>query len=171
MTSQSRFSNSSSLPNFSSSPLHWLKIEQRIQYKIIYITHNLLHSSTPSYLYRLLNIQPTLPTRSVTAFVWLILNPLLDSNSPIDLFVMLHLLFGANYQPPFVPSPQNQLMPTQCHSHHLPYLINHFLSTSRHFFHSLLSSLGSFYSLHLLPFRPVTAHSHTLLKLSLSGPS
>ena len=44
--------------------LHWFKIDQRIQYKIISITHNLLHSVTPSYLYRLLNIQPTHPTRS-----------------------------------------------------------------------------------------------------------
>ena len=44
--------------------LHWLKIEQRIQYKIISITHNLLHSATPSHLYRLLNIQPTYPTHS-----------------------------------------------------------------------------------------------------------
>ena len=34
-------------------PLHWLKIDQRNQYKIISITHNLLHHSTPSYLYRL----------------------------------------------------------------------------------------------------------------------
>ena len=55
---QSRFSNSSSLPNFSSS-LHWLKIEQSIQYEKISITHDLLHSATPSYLYRLLNIQST----------------------------------------------------------------------------------------------------------------
>ena len=43
--------------------LHLFKIEQRIQYKIISITHNLLHSATPSYLYRLLSIQPTRPTR------------------------------------------------------------------------------------------------------------
>ena len=41
---------------------HWLNIEQRIRYKIISITNNLSHSSTPSYLYRLLNIQPTRPT-------------------------------------------------------------------------------------------------------------
>ena len=44
--------------------LHWLKIEQLIQNKIISITHNLLHSVTPSYLFRLLNMQPTRPTRS-----------------------------------------------------------------------------------------------------------
>ena len=46
--------------------LHWLHIEQRIQYKIISITHNLLHSASPSYLFRLLNIQSTRPTRSST---------------------------------------------------------------------------------------------------------
>ena len=44
--------------------LRWLKIKQRIQYKIIYITHNLLHSATPFSLYCLLNIQLTRPTRS-----------------------------------------------------------------------------------------------------------
>ena len=43
---------------------HWLKSEQRIQYTIISISHNLLHSATPFYLYRLVNIQPTHPIRS-----------------------------------------------------------------------------------------------------------
>ena len=85
--------------------LHWHKIEQRIQYKIISITHNLLHRSTPSYLYRLFIIQSTRPIRFSTVFVWLILNLLLDSNLLIDLFIMLHLLFATNYPPPFVPSP------------------------------------------------------------------
>ena len=65
-----------------------------------------------------------IPHAPQTIFVWLIINSLLDSNSLIDLFVMMHLLFGTNYPPPFVPSPQKQPMPTQCHSHHLPYLIN-----------------------------------------------
>ena len=41
--------------------LHWLKIEQCMQYRIISITHNLLHNATPSYLYLLFNIQPTRP--------------------------------------------------------------------------------------------------------------
>ena len=92
--------------------LRWLKIEQRIQYKIIFITRNLLH--------RLFNIQPTRSTRFsiFLHFVCPIRNLLLDSNSPIDLFVMLYLLFETNYLLPFVPSPQKQLMPTQYHSHH-----------------------------------------------------
>ena len=74
---------------------------------------------------------PLIPHAPQTVFVWLILNSLLDLNSLIDLFVMLHLLFGTNCPPPFVPSPQKQLMPTQWHFHYLPYLIN---SISRHIF-------------------------------------
>ena len=44
--------------------LHWLKIEQRIQYKIISITYSLLQSSHPSYLRGLILIQPNHSTRS-----------------------------------------------------------------------------------------------------------
>ena len=44
--------------------LHWLKIEQRIQYKIIAIIHNLLHITEPKYLHRLINIKPASRTRS-----------------------------------------------------------------------------------------------------------
>ena len=42
--------------------LHWLKVEQRIQYKII--THNLLHITEPKYLHKLINIKPPSRTRS-----------------------------------------------------------------------------------------------------------
>ena len=44
--------------------LHWLKIEQRIQFKIVSITHNFLHKSQPSYLRKLIYIKPTGKTRS-----------------------------------------------------------------------------------------------------------
>ena len=44
--------------------LNWLKVEQRIQYKIISITHNLLHITEPKYLHRLMNIKPPSRTRS-----------------------------------------------------------------------------------------------------------
>ena len=37
---------------------------KRIQYKIISITHNLLHITKPKYLYRLINIKPPSRTRS-----------------------------------------------------------------------------------------------------------
>ena len=44
--------------------LHWLKIEQQIQYKIISITHHLLHITEPKYLHRLINIKPPSRTHS-----------------------------------------------------------------------------------------------------------
>ena len=44
--------------------LHWLKVEQRIQYKMTSITHNLLHITEPKYLHRLININTTSRTRS-----------------------------------------------------------------------------------------------------------
>ena len=43
--------------------LHWLKVEQRIQYKIISITHNLFYITEPKYLHRLINIKPPSRTR------------------------------------------------------------------------------------------------------------
>ena len=48
----------------SAKSLHWLKVEQRIQYKIISITHNLLHITEPKYHHTLINIQPPSRTRS-----------------------------------------------------------------------------------------------------------
>ena len=44
--------------------LHWLKIEQRIQFKIVSITDNLLHKSLSSYLRKLIYIKPTGKTGS-----------------------------------------------------------------------------------------------------------
>ena len=44
--------------------LHWLKVERRIQYKIISITHNLLHITKPKYLNRIIDIKPPSRTRS-----------------------------------------------------------------------------------------------------------
>src|SRR6218665_1615079 len=38
--------------------LHWLKIPQRIEYKVTSLTYNTLQSSQPSYLRQLFTIQP-----------------------------------------------------------------------------------------------------------------
>lgn len=46
--------------------LHWLKIDQRIQYKVLSLTYKTLQSQKPSYLYNLLNLQANTPTRSST---------------------------------------------------------------------------------------------------------
>src|SRR6218665_631626 len=44
--------------------LHWLKIPERIEYKVISLTYNTLQSSQPSYLRQLFAIQPPRSTRS-----------------------------------------------------------------------------------------------------------
>ena len=44
--------------------LHWLKIEQRIQYKLISFTHNVLTTSQPTYLHNLISLQTDNNTRS-----------------------------------------------------------------------------------------------------------
>ena len=44
--------------------LHWLKIEQRIQFKIISITYKALQTQKPSYLRKLLVVNPNRRTRS-----------------------------------------------------------------------------------------------------------
>src|SRR6218665_2556847 len=44
--------------------LHWLKIPERIEYKVISLTYNTLQSSQPSYLRQLFMIQPPRSTRS-----------------------------------------------------------------------------------------------------------
>ena len=43
--------------------LHWLNIEELIHYKIISLTYNLLHTSQPLYLRKLINIKPAGFTR------------------------------------------------------------------------------------------------------------
>jgi hypothetical protein len=44
--------------------LHWLKIPERIEYKLLSITYNTLHTSQPAYLSNLLTLQPPRSTRS-----------------------------------------------------------------------------------------------------------
>src|SRR6218665_1250833 len=44
--------------------LHWLKIPERIEYKVISLTYNTLQSSQPSYLRQLFTIQPPRSTCS-----------------------------------------------------------------------------------------------------------
>src|SRR6218665_3997139 len=44
--------------------LHWLKIPEKIEYKVISLTYNTLQSSQSSYLRQLFTIQPPRSTRS-----------------------------------------------------------------------------------------------------------
>ena len=44
--------------------LHWLKIRERITYKVISLTYNALHTAKPAYLAKLITTQPPRSTRS-----------------------------------------------------------------------------------------------------------
>lgn len=44
--------------------LHWLKITERIHYKILSLTYQVLQFSEPSYLHKLLSVQNTINTHS-----------------------------------------------------------------------------------------------------------
>jgi hypothetical protein len=44
--------------------LHWLKINQRIHYKVMSLTYEILLSNQPSYLHSLLSLQSSHSTRS-----------------------------------------------------------------------------------------------------------
>ena len=44
--------------------LHWLKIEERIHYKIISLTYDFHHTSQPQHIRNLINIKPAGSTRS-----------------------------------------------------------------------------------------------------------
>jgi len=44
--------------------LHWLKIKQRIDCKILSLTYKVLTTTQPSYLYNLISVQPHRSTRS-----------------------------------------------------------------------------------------------------------
>ena len=61
--------------------LHWLKITERIQYKIITLTYNSLHSSKPLYLRKLITPQPSRSTRSSSYLT--LLRPLNQSSLKI----------------------------------------------------------------------------------------
>ena len=44
--------------------LHWLKITERIQYKLLSLTHKVLTTTKPSFLHNLITVQPPRSTRS-----------------------------------------------------------------------------------------------------------
>jgi len=80
--------------------LHWLKVSERIEYKIISLTYKILNATQPSYLYDLVSIQP--PHGHNTCALHLMS---LSSNHHhhsksllIDPSDMLHLIFGTSFQ-------------------------------------------------------------------------
>ena len=47
--------------------LHWLKITERIEYKLVSLTYKVLTTTQPSYLHNLITVQPPRSTRS---YLW-----------------------------------------------------------------------------------------------------
>jgi hypothetical protein len=74
--------------------LHCLKINQRIRYKILSVTHKTLHCGHPSYLRSLLNLKQSRFTRSSSPSHLLALLIRLVSKSLVDLSITLLLLYG-----------------------------------------------------------------------------
>ena len=44
--------------------LHWLKVTERIEYKLLSLTYKVLTTTQPSYLHNLITVQPPRSTRS-----------------------------------------------------------------------------------------------------------
>src|ERR1043165_5066531 len=69
---------------------HWLKIPERIEYKVLSLTYNTLQTSQPSYLHQLFTIQPLRPTRSSSSLTLLrpsVISSLKFSNRSIAIAV------------------------------------------------------------------------------------
>jgi len=61
--------------------LHWIKLQERIEYKVISTTYKLLQSSSPHYMRDLITVQPSRSTQS-SALVTLF-QPSVDSSLKI----------------------------------------------------------------------------------------
>src|SRR6218665_2448301 len=76
-----------------SKKLHWLKMSERIEYKVVSLTYKTLQSSQPSYLRQLFTIQPPRSTRSIHSnttppfchLVTQIFQPLHSRSCPVSL--------------------------------------------------------------------------------------
>src|SRR6218665_2055058 len=79
--------------------LNWLKIPERIEYKVISLTYNTLQSSQPLYLRQLFTIQPPRSTRSSSTLTLLrpsVTSPLKSSNRSIAapyIHIGLHIYY------------------------------------------------------------------------------
>src|SRR5688572_7875440 len=81
--------------------LHWVKIPERIHFKVLSLTYNSLQYSQPRYLRDLFTIQSTRSTRSSSILTLsldlLSLDSLLISSSPIEQYPTLQHVSGTTY--------------------------------------------------------------------------
>src|SRR6218665_2836966 len=97
--------------------LHWLKIPERIHFKVLSLTYNPLQSSQPTYLRELFTIQPTRSTRSPSCLIISRPRSLPISCSPTEPYPSLHHVSGITYHlnsAPFL-YPHHR----HCQSHHI----------------------------------------------------
>src|ERR1700733_5174853 len=124
--------------------LHWLKIPQRIHFKVLSLTYNSLQYSQPKYLRDLFIIQPTRSTRS-SSYLTLSLPPVTSrlkfSNRAISYTApRLWNALPSELRKFLVPAPSSSTIhpsPPLITHHHLPQTP---LSISPHSFHSKLKS-------------------------------
>ena len=96
--------------------LHWLKINERIEYKLLSLTYKVLTTSQPDYLHNLISVQSSGRTRSSfcchpsSTICIFVLRHYKSPTAPLD---MHHLTFGINSrQPHCVHSPPGSPHPT-----------------------------------------------------------
>jgi len=75
--------------------LHWLKVNERIEYKLLSITYTVLTTAQPSYLHNLISPRST---RSSSVVTLSCPQPSPPWKSQIAHLVMHHLVFGINFQ-------------------------------------------------------------------------
>ena len=133
---------------FLSLSLHWLKINERITYKLLSLTYKVLTTNLPQYLYNSISVQ--LVTTHVLHLWSLLLSHLPTPlwKSQVAPLGMLHPLYGMNFPSIFVSlirhNPLHFLlshMAVHHHLHHLHYHRLHLLLLAQCFI--LNSRLGS----------------------------
>ena len=101
-------------------PLHWVKINERIEYKLLSFTHKALTTAQPTYLHRLISVQP------LVLFAPHQLSPFLDHllllpwESSIAHFDVHHLISGINFLSHSASLAQNTLLMVLHSLIHLP---------------------------------------------------
>jgi len=117
--------------------LHWLKINEHIEYKILSLTFKLLNTIQPAYLYDLISVQTPCVHVLHLLSPLLVCQPTVLSKLLITLFDLHHLDSGGNFLTHFVNLNLNCLFLTHhCfiitsaypfhphHSHHLSLLLS-----------------------------------------------
>jgi len=133
--------------------LHWLKINERIEYKLLSLTYKVLTTSQPDYLHSLISVQSTCRTRSSSAVT--LARPSVSSSLPHyntnrsfrSSFFFVCITLPVESAPFFIPSifirSLSSWVTSSCsyqspqHSHHLR---SHHLSITPSAFHSRLKT-------------------------------